>query len=337
LGAGVIVHQSGDEVEVRVEQQAFKATPKSDGVPLFTVDIPVKDLETGERHVCLWQGGKLRIYYRRNPNSASVVIIVPGSGIVTASGWGFSGQVDYMSWIRDLSRDHSVISFDRVDLDDARWPQRYSALTYEHLLEQLMAVDDWRNTVMELKGQRLILVGHSLGGLLATDLSKKRACTLLVLIGVPGSPLREVLKMQAAQLDRDAPGPTGDHWVHKHLNFIKAVEGDEREMEKLSPVEVLAIKQRATMLRSLLPLSCSQMIRTAVAEQILVVGGARDLTVPPSEVRALYKVARETHHTSLVMAENRGHSLEVTGGGDYSCQQTASEFLVEVLKNATSA
>lgn len=158
-----------------------------------------------------------------------------------------------------------------------------------------------------------IIVGQSLGGLVALDLANRRDDVAgVVTLGAPGRNLRETLSDQ-------------DNWLQAHTGlsangkaasarlrdaFMAALEMEEDWTADRVPAAFLPMRHQHPLLKSVLDLDPAGLAAGGRAP-LLVVHGTADLQVPLSDARHLSAVARSGGRpTEMIVAEGLDHLLK---------------------------
>ena len=165
--------------------------------------------------------------------------------------------------------------------------------------------------VIEALGEKPILVGHSLGGLIAQKMAEEDRCAAIVLVApAPAAPLVPALSALPS-LSRLMPGilmgkplaPSLETSGHAALNRVCPTQRRR--------IQDAMVHESGTVFRQMM-LGRIRVDPSKVRCPVLVLGGRDDLVVPPR----LAKVTADHYGTELVMYENNGHWLPEEEGSD---------------------
>jgi uncharacterized protein len=152
-------------------------------------------------------------------------IVVPISGRGDQDRHGFEGALDLGTWeMLDAIADHG---FAVVRLDDRGVGASSSQVepkdrTLELLVSDVLAVLKALESQPDLDPERVFLIGHGFGGVVAILAAGRVPVAGLILIGAPARPLIAFRAKDEAEKDRD--GASGELRVKK---AIAAIEGDK--------------------------------------------------------------------------------------------------------------
>ena len=251
-------------------------------------DLKVVDLVSGEGET---EADATVVRLEDVGDIAAAAVFVGGTGMYDRHGIAAHLDLGYHRLLDDFARNGiASLRYERYSAavgPDA--PSDLDALCLGAMarLDQL-AAQEWA------RGKPLVLIGHSLGGIVALKLSENRPdLGAVVLLATPGRTLRKVTDDQfswlQSHLDLSEESRSEQCGVRRRL--VAALESDAEWTAETVPPEVLAAKAQRPLLKSLLDFDPARSVIRGKCP-VIIVQGSRDVQVAPSDARLLAAAAQ---------------------------------------------
>jgi pimeloyl-ACP methyl ester carboxylesterase len=266
-----------------------------------------------------------------------LILILPGSGVFDMDGRFGSFDIGYKEWAVQLAKlGFKVLRYNRIDFTKGNASAQLVALTFDDLVNQALA---WLAMFMQ-DSKRVILVGHSLGGLLALRISALVPVDVVVTIGTPAQAIETIVAGQF-QRARQALQPAASQEALSNHAAVMAYWKGQGSNTAIKPDLLRAYAQeRLAIMNSLLAVSGTDLIHVSKAKHILVMHGVDDSQVRLEEADRLVSSASDKTHVALLQLPDRDHALQIPGLGDakvVDAAQTISNNLSTFLESSAAA
>ncbi len=235
-----------------------------------------------------------------------VVDIIPGSGPVTIN--GNDGPIQYSPY-KKLAAALAKAGWAVARVAKRGLPPSTgdgnNVVFSDQVADNLAIVQALRKNP-HINPNRIVVAGHSIGGLIAPKLATETRLAGLILLEAPGESMKEITTAQVMEMN---PGASATQ-----LTAIKkAQEGFYPKVTQTPPGESLTYAGKT------LPASTVQLLKSWYAEKplatarkvkipVLVVQGGLDFNVPPGNGKRLVKAFP---HAKLLYLPKMGHALDV--------------------------
>lgn len=267
----------------------------------------------------------------RGPFTA--LLLIPGSGTVDQNGDAPGALQDaaYRQLAQGLSCDgFAVLRYNKPGLAPSTGEGNAATLaTYVRNVRDLVA---WLATQPRVDARRIVLMGHSEGGLIALASANQTPAAGVVLLESPGESMSTVIAQQAeAQARaRGAPAQTiarHQAQIAQALAAVRASHGVAMSLHGAladNPYAVL-FAHAAGLLRSELDVDPAALARTS-ERPVLVVQGGKDLQVLPANGERLRHAVRDG---TLTLLPTMTHDLIACTGEAIGCLQPPPDTRID--------
>jgi pimeloyl-ACP methyl ester carboxylesterase len=305
---GLVLHQHGDHPAPRMASSASPAkAPTRSTAWIGEAATGAKTLPITVQRDGFALKGVLNLPAGKGP--FSVVDIIPGSGPVNINGNAGPLQFNmYKKLAAALVKSGWAVA--RVAKRFVP-PSTGSARGYvfdDQVADNLAIVKALRNNP-HIEAKRIVVAGHSLGGLVAPELATETHLAGLILLEAPGEKMAKLLTAQLAKKAQDAGASATRLSAFKqkltrlHQRVIKAPPGQTVSYEELQPL--VNSPNGVQIMKSLFqqsPLATARKVKIPV----LVVQGGYDLQVLPGNGKQLVKAFP---NAKLLYVPTMGHDL----------------------------
>ena len=277
--------------------------------------VPYKDIKTKETTLTVsGRETEATIARPKKPTQTNTVcVFVGGTGIFNRH--GFTSQIDlgYHRLLDGLAIEGiATIRYERFPKGTGDLATAEEAIDFGALCRGAAAWLDWLDGEAWAKGMPKVIIGHSLGGLVALRLSAVRSDLAgAVVLNTPGGTLRNTTAIQHSWFARhmDVPDSSKREAARLRKVFITALETDAEWTDETVPVEILPFKRQRGLLKSILDLDPCGLVGAGSAP-LLIVQGQNYIQVPPGDARRLLATARNANRRAkLIEACGLDHLL----------------------------
>lgn len=258
-----------------------------------TIDISIPVAEASLSGVLLVPDGLDR---------PAVALLVGGSGPLDRDSNSKRIKIDVMRQVADHLATAGIASFryDKRGVGDSGGDYLASGF-YDNVEDARGALQTLRGR-SEIDSNRIVVIGHSEGALIATELGRDRELSGIVLLAGAATSGEEVLKWQARQITPTLPAPV--RWLMRVLRQdVVKTQAKRFAQIKASTADVIRIslvKLNAKWFREFMAHDPAASLREA-GVPVLAITGSKDIQVNPADVESM---------AQLVPARFAGHVLQ---------------------------
>lgn len=243
----------------------------------------------------------------------AVAVFVGGTG--AHSRHGFAGMIDlgYHQFLDDLARlgiaSVRYEKFDRraVTLEEAE--EQLDFATIAHDAERWL---DWLSGQDWASGLPKVVIGHSLGGMVALDLATRRAdVAALVLLNAPGRSLRAVTESQHQWLmaNLGLSDKSEEDMTSLRAALLAALESDASWSDAIDG-RLQPLKRKWRLYKSILDIDPAALASRGSCPMVIVQGG-KDVQVAASDAERLAEAATAAgRRVTFIQAPDLDHLLK---------------------------
>ena len=266
---------------------------------------------------------------RHGKGPYTALLLIPGSGPVNQNGDvpGMLGDAAYRQLAQGLGcAGYAVLRYNKLGLAPSTGDVNAVTLaTYVRNVRDLLA---WLAARHDINAQRLLLMGHSEGGLIALAAAKQTPAAGVILLEAPGEPLAKVIAQQALAQAR-ARGESAQAIAHQQAQVAEALAAIRASHGVAMPLHgqlaqnpyAVVFANAAGLLRSELDVDPAVLLH-ALHRPVLIVQGGKDLQVLPSDGQRLRAAARAGTYRLLPAMT---HDLIACQGAAITCLQPAAD------------
>lgn len=270
-------------------------------------DITVDDVEIIDEH---YDAGATVARPKSIDETKAVAVFVNGTGVYTRHGFTATIDIGTHQLLDGLAR--NGIASIRYDKFDRRAPTVVAAETeqdFSSLCRDAIRWLNWLDAENWADGLPRLLIGHSLGGLIALEVATQKPLAGVVALATPGRTFRTLTAEQYG-------------WFQSHIGlsekaketataqrdaFIAALEMTEEWTEETVPAEVLASRSKRRLFKSLLDLDPTVLVAKGSAP-FLIVQGLADMQVTEIDAERLAVAAiTANRQTETILAPGLDH------------------------------
>lgn len=285
--------------------QPFKKSPGTSYAPpqdLISKDIVLLDVEAS----CV----------RPRPPSKSFAagVFIGGTGVYTRHGFTAQFDIGYHQLLDGLAhRGLASVRYEKFDRKAANLAQAEERQDFASLRKGAESWLDWLNDQPWARKLPRIVIGHSLGGLVALSLAARhKDIDAVIIMSTPGQSFRQIITSQ-----RD--------WFLRHLPFSKRSKAELTRLQErliatleedrpwalaeLDP-QLQPLKRKLRLYRSVLDLDPLALVSKGTCP-LLIVQGGKDVQVEPKDAERLMGAARAAGRPArLILDSELDHLLK---------------------------
>jgi len=241
-------------------------------------------------------------------------VFIGGSGVHSRHGFVHGIDLGYHQLLDGLAANGlASVRFERFERGARNLAEAEERLDFQTLCGQAGIWLDWLDDQTWSTSLPRVVLGHSLGGLVALALSAKRqdiACA--VVINTPGRSFRKILEFQHSWLMNvlSQPARSRRESNELHKSLLSALQGEAPWQDSGLDPRLLAIKRRFRLYKSLLDLDPLELVRMGRCP-LLIVQAGQDVQVEPEDADRLKDAATSAGRmVRLLKPEGLDHLLK---------------------------
>ncbi|HTH17140.1 MAG TPA: alpha/beta fold hydrolase [Magnetospirillum sp.] len=245
------------------------------------------------------------------PRAAAVFI----GGTGAYSRHGFAGRIDlgYHQLLDDLARyGIASVRYEKFDRRAATLEEAEELLDFTTLGQDAERWLDWLNNQAWAAGLAKILIGHSLGGMVALDIATRRPdLAAVVLLNAPGRSLRAVTEAQHAWLmaNLGLSGKSEEEMTALRKTFLAALETDQPWNDAIDG-RLQPFKRKWRLYKSILDIDPAELAKRSSCPVVIVQAG-KDIQVAASDAGRLAEAATSPgRRVTLIEPPDLDHLLK---------------------------
>ena len=306
------------DFECRRGQRAFPKWSLTSLPPRFiyhppdTIRVQEKQMPFGASTKSNWDATLVRHLGQGDPIAAAV--FVGGSGVYNRHGFTPSFDIGYHQLLDDLAAEGiASVRYEKFDPTAVSLDEAEGKLGFDELSENARAWMAWLDNQRWAKTIPKILIGHSLGGLVALELSRRETpLDMIVLLSTPGRTFRQVTKEQHGWFLKTATTSrlADRESDHQRREFIKALESKDEWTPENVDGWILAQKRVRKLYRSILDMDPCEMVSYGQCP-ILIVQGTADVQVANEDAARLVAACERAQRPhQVIYAAQLDHLLK---------------------------